>query len=162
MIETQLSEIEWKLAQEVARRRSNRGDQDDVTDMKRGPQSAKKTDLNGAVAELAAAKGLNRYPDIKAADGPKGVDLRYETHDVDVKGTEYLDGKLLVPLWKEYRESAKADIYLLVTIDYDTEPPTCQLVGWEWAEEVYDEDNVVNLGHGPCFGIDQTDLKEID
>jgi hypothetical protein len=158
-----LNESELKLAKRIANERYQNNRDEDVDNQKIGPQSDYVTDLNGMVSEIAVAKALNVFPDLKIETGAGGTDMRYKHLTLDIKGTEYDDGKLLAPTWKQHRPHA--DVFLLVTIDWPDEeydePPELKLRGWEEAEEFFQSKHVINLGYGPTFGIEQENLRPI-
>ncbi len=156
-----LNESELKLAKRIAEERYQNNRDEGVDNQKIGPQSDYVTDLNGMVAEIAVAKSLNVFPDLKIETGAGGTDMQYKHLNLDIKGTEYQDGKLLAPTWKQHRPHA--DVFLLVTIDWPNDEyegaPELQMRGWERAEEFFQTKHVINLGYGPTFGIEQEDLR---
>lgn len=159
-----LNDSELNLAKRIANERYQNNRDEDVENQKIGPQSDYVTDLNGMVAEIAVAKELNVFPDLKIETGAGGTDMRYKHLTLDIKGTEYDDGKLLAPTWKQHR--AHADVFLLVTIDWPSEEyeesPELKMRGWEEAEEFFQTKHVINLGYGPTFGIEQEDLRPME
>jgi len=158
-----LNDSEFALAKRIATERYENNRDEDIENQKIGPQSDYATDLNGMVAELAVAKELNVFPDLKIETGAGGTDMRYKYMTLDVKGTEYEDGKLLAPTWKQHKPHA--DVFVLVTIDWLGDKylasPELKIRGWEEAEEFFQSKHVINLGYGPTFGIEQEDLRPI-
>lgn len=155
-----LTESELTLADRIARERHNSNRDAGVTDQKIGPQSDYKTDHNGIIGELAVAKRLNVYPDFAIEPSSGGIDLEYEGSTIDVKATEYTDGKLLAPIWKQHKDYA--DVFVMVTIDWPTGEemtvPDVDIPGAVRADVLFQDDNVINLGHGPTFGMEQSEL----
>jgi len=158
-----LTESELTLADRIARERHNSNRDAGVTDQKIGPQSDYKTDQNGIIGELAVAKRLNVYPDFAIEPSSGGIDLEYEGSTIDVKATEYTDGKLLAPIWKQHKDYA--NVFALVTIDWPTGEkmtvPDVEIPGAVQADMLFQDDNVINLGHGPTFGMDQSELSSL-
>lgn len=160
-----LTESELTLADRIARERHNSNRDAGVTDQKIGPQSDYKTDQNGIIGELAVAKRLNVYPDFAIEPSSGGIDLEYEGITIDVKATEYTDGKLLAPIWKQHKNYA--NVFALVTIDWPEKSrteiaiPDVQISGAVPADVLFQDDNVINLGHGPTFGMDQSELSSL-
>jgi hypothetical protein len=159
-----LTYLELEIAERVANQRYESAREDGIEDRKKGPQSTYVTDLNGMIGEIALAKYLNVYPDLAIDTGAGGVDMRYKHLTIDVKTTEYLDGHLLAPTWKQHREHA--DVFVLLTLDWPTEdydePPVAEPKGWIRAENLFHGDNIINLGNGPCFGVEQEFLRNMD
>jgi hypothetical protein len=160
----QLTESELTLADRIARERHNSNRDAGVTDQKIGPQSDYKTDQNGIIGELAVAKRLNVYPDFAIEPSSGGIDLEYEGTTIDVKATEYTGGKLLAPIWKQHKDYA--DVFALVTIDWpnrdvDGTAPHVEIVGAVRADVLFQDENVINLGHGPTFGMEQSELSSL-
>lgn len=114
-------------------------------------------DLQGALAELAAAKALNLPWDGKWL--PVSVWDTWKIHGNDVgkleiRSTERFDGRLILhPTDKDFSP------YLLITSEAH---PTYHLVGWIYGIdgkiEKYWRDNVPR----PCYMVPQNDLKSID
>lgn len=156
-----ITESELKLADRIARERHQSNRDSGVSDQKIGPQSGYDTDYNGIIGELAVAKRLNIYPDLAIEPGSGGIDLRFGNVTLDTKATEYTRGKLLAPIWKQHKDHA--DVFVLVTIDWPDEGtvPDVDIAGWLQAEELLSDENVINLGHGPTFGVEQSELLPI-
>jgi len=158
-----LTESELTLADRIARERHNSNRDAGVTDQKIDPQSDYKTDQNGIIGELAVAKRLNVYPDFAIEPSSGGIDLEYEGITIDVKATEYTNGKLLAPIWKQHKDYA--NVFALVTIDWPTGEkmtvPDVEIPGAVPADVLFQDDNVINLGHGPTFGMDQSELSSL-
>jgi len=158
MIPTQkLNQSEVELARRVARERHKSNRDSGVEDQKIGPQSDFKTDFMGMVAELAATKYLNVYPDLLIEPSAGGVDFVVEgAGTVDVKATTYADGMLLAPLWKSERDHA--DIYLLSIVS----GRHVNFPGWAKSEDLFKKSNIKNLGYGDVYALSQSDLRHID
>ena len=158
-----LNDSEFALAQRIATDRYENNRDESVPNQKIGPQSDYATDLNGMVAEIAVAKELNVFPDLKIETKAGGTDMRYKHLTLDIKGTEYEDGKLLAPTWKQHKPHA--DVFVLVTIEWPDEEykekPELKIRGWEEAEEFFQTKHVINLGYGPTFGIEQENLRPL-
>lgn len=160
----QLSQTELAIADRIARERHKASRDADIPNQKIGPQSDYATDLNGMLAEIAVAKALNVYPDLTINAQAGGIDLTYMGTTIDVKGTEYTDGMLLAPTWKQHKKSA--EVFVLVTLDWPgdeyEETPDIVIPGWAKADRLLQSENIVNFGHGPGFGLDQDDLRDIE
>lgn len=155
MDEVVLNKIEIELARRTAKRRYMSNREGGVDDSKIGPQSNYQTDVQGMLAEIAAAKYLNVYPDLKIENTAGGVDLLVPgLGTIDVKATTYSSGHLLAPMWKQERDHA--DLYLLVYIDKDD--AHIYMVGWVYAETLFNQKNVKDFGHGETFAVSQEDL----
>jgi len=116
-----LNENEQRLARQLAKERSTKNRKAGNSNRKRGPQSDEATELDGVGGEIAFAKALNLYPDLK--DYPGKHDMIIAGKTVDVKTTRYPFGHLEVSTDKTPGE---VDIYALVT----GEMPDYYIVGW--------------------------------
>jgi hypothetical protein len=106
-------------------------------------------EILGVCGEMVFAKSFNIYLDLTFHNRSGGHDLVLKGHTVDVKTTHHAGGKLVVPLKKK---NSPSDIYALVTGDI----PTFTIRGYATAEEVFG--STIDLGHGPCYGLDQDQL----
>jgi hypothetical protein len=108
--------------------------------------------LEGTGGEFAFCKLKNIYPDM-TIDHPIPFDCYLNGHGfIDVKTTKKTNGMLLVGTWK-YR-SVPAYYALMVG-----EFPNYEFKGYFPGEEVFKPENLVNLGHGETYGIEQDRLK---
>jgi hypothetical protein len=149
-----LSEFEIKIARYLGRSRHRFARNKNIVDAKIGNQSNEETDIESAAAEIAFCKLYNLYPDLQIGEVP--------THDamlpcgatVDVKQTKYQNGMLLVTTKKIANPS---DIYVLLT---GKMPEFTDRGGFprEW---IFDNNRIVDLGHGPGYGIKQNDLWDV-
>jgi hypothetical protein len=149
-----LNEAEQAIAKYLAKRRYGNNRASGVDNNRIGPQSDAETDLNGVGAELAFCKAFNIYPDLS-------VDVRHGGHDcvspkghkIDVKTTKYRAGRLLAV---KSKTKPDADIYVLMIGRF----PTYFWVGWATADELIDDDNLMDLGYGPTYALSQSELRE--
>lgn len=146
-----LNEAEIRLAEYLARRRFQSNRSNGVNDRKIGPQSNRMVDLNGIGGELAFCKMMNVYPDLEISVRSGSADLSIFVYDVDVKTSEYASARLLAPL---HATADKADAYVLMV----GVMPTYQFKGWAWATDLILEERIVDLGHGPGYGLLQSEL----
>ena len=105
----------------------------------------------GVCGEMAFAKAYNVYLDLTFHNRSGGHDLIYKGRTIDVKTTPLEYGKLVVPLKKK---SSPSEFYVLVTGNL----PTFTIRGYASKDEVFG--SIIDLGHGPCFGLDQDQLKQ--
>jgi len=108
--------------------------------------------VNGFAAEMAVAKYLNVYPDLK--DKSDHEDLTYRGQTINVKSTKYPYGKLLVP---DY-QGRTADWYILVT----GEMPEFTIRGVVHADEVFRQENIGDLGKGKAYIMEQYQLMAME
>ena len=148
-----LTDLEQKLCSEGAAMRYNTARSSNVHNGKIGPQSNKETELLGLGGELSTAKWLNVYPDLTIYARKGGVDLLSQSgRRIDVKTTKYASGRLLAKVNTPYEE---IDIFVLVTADY----PTFLIRGWATKDELINPKNIINLGHGDGYGLNQNQLR---
>jgi len=110
-------------------------------------------DLLGVCGEMVFAKRFNVYMDLTFKPRSGGHDFTMNSgKTVDVKTTDRDQGRLIVPEWKA--KKGKSDIYVLVT----GQIPTFTIRGYATADEVFN--SVIDLGYGPCFGLQQDQLHD--
>ncbi len=150
MIFIELNEAEQKLAEYLGKARHKNARNRNIEDRQVGPQSAEETGSMGG--ELAGCKYMNVYPDLSIpAEGeldPADAVLR-TGQTVDVKTTPRTKGRLLAALWKEGEKSC--DLYLLMIEEF----PRYRVAGFATRDEIFRDETVVDLGHGPVHAIDQ-------
>jgi hypothetical protein len=112
-------------------------------------------DILGVCGEIAYGKRFNLYLDLTFNTRSGGHDfLSRQGKTVDIKTTPHGSGKLIVPMWKNEEEEKRSDIYVLVT----GKIPTFKIRGWATADAVFN--SIIDLGHGPCYGLDQNQLTQ--
>jgi hypothetical protein len=107
--------------------------------------------LEGTGGEFAFCKLKNIYPDM-TIDHPIPFDCFHNEHGfIDVKTTKKPNGMLLVGVWKS---RAIPSYYALMVGEF----PNYEFKGYFRGEEVFNDENLVDLGHGPTYGIEQNRL----
>lgn len=108
--------------------------------------------IEGTGGEFAFCKLHNIYPDM-TINHPIPFDCYIKGHGfVDVKTTKKLDGMLLVGVWKS---RAVPDYYALMVGEF----PTYEFKGFFPGNDLFNDGNLVDKGHGPTYGIPQGRLK---
>jgi hypothetical protein len=102
--------------------------------------------IEGTGGEFAFCKLQNIYPDM-TINHPIPFDCYIKGHGfIDVKSTKKTNGMLLVGIWKS---RSIPDYYALMVGEF----PTYEFKGFFPGEEVFNDENLVNLGHGETYGI---------
>lgn len=146
-----LTNSELKICEWIAKNRYQNNRADNIVDKKIGPQSCEITDLDGICGEFAFCKAFNLYPDMTINPRSGGYDLIVKGKRVDIKTTRYRTGKLLATKDKKIDD---ADIYVLVLSDY----PKYIILGWCRSEDLIKDNNLVDLGYGLTYAMDQSKL----
>lgn len=149
-----LTDWEFKVCEMLAAQRHHSNRQGGVNDAQIGPQDSAMTDLVGICGEFAFCKALNVYPDLTVSPRSGSYDARMGGMTVDVKTTVRESGRLLATLKKA---SHMCDVYVLAVgqdLNY-------RLAGWVFSDELIDEVNVMNLGHGLVYALDQSQLHPV-
>lgn len=154
-IEITLSDFEIKIAKRLGSMRHNNARTHGIVDAKVGDQSNEETDVESMAAEIAFCKIHNLYPDLQIAVIPDFDAVLPCGAKVDVKQTKYRNGRLLARLNKKEKP---ADIYVLMTGTI----PTFTERGGLAAEMLFQDDMIIDLGHGPGFGATQDKLWTVD
>ena len=147
-----LNETERKLAEYLAKKRQKDCEDRGVGNRRVGPQSDLQSHLDGIGGELAFCKLMNVYPDTDTDLWPDSDAVTKYGESVDVKTTRRVNGRLVMPLFKANKQS---DLYVLMVGTF----PEYQLVGIISAEEVFKPENIHDLGHGPCYVVEQEKLR---
>lgn len=150
-----LSDSELAVATMVAlaRRSSARGS--NVYDAQVGKQDPFEIDLDGMLAELAFAKQFNYYPELTVGPRSGGADFVTRIGEtVDVKATRHQNGRLLATMKKNLDP---CDIYVLAIILSNRQVDLC---GYMKREELFQQKNLINLGHGTGYGVTQDKLQK--
>jgi hypothetical protein len=149
-----LNECEQKIAKHLASKRYSNARNNGKPNAKMGNQSDKETDLEGIAGELVVCKAMNLYPDTEtnSTDLPKYDLITAKGTRVDVKTTKYSSGRMLATIKKKIED---CDVYILVVGQF----PSYRIAGWCWATELLKKDNLINLGHGEGYALNQHQLK---
>ena len=148
----ELDASEMAVVQMLAAMRHGMNRSQSVNNSKVGPQSDYQTDLDGLVAEFAFCKWKNVWPDLSISPRSGGADCVVDGRTVDVKATRRQDGRLLAVTSKNADE---AEIYVLAIVRDNS----VTFAGWAFANELLDPQNILNLGHGPTYALDQSRLR---
>jgi len=149
-----LNEAEQKLALYLAKARYDENRLKGNPDPKLSLTSNKEIELDGVAGELAVCRMFNVYPDTetKYDEYPKYDLLTHKGSKVDVKTTQYKNGRLLATLNKKVCD---VDIYVLVIGSF----PVYDVVGWAKSEELIADQNIMNLGRGDGYALSQDQLR---
>ena len=152
MAAIELSAAEMAVVQMLAsmRHAMNRGHA--VSNARVGPQSDYQTDLDGLIAEFAFCKWKNVWPDMSITPRSGGADCEINGKTIDVKATRRQDGRLLAVTSKN---PDQVEIYVLAIVKDNL----VTFAGWAYAKELLDEDNLIDLGHGPTYALEQGRLR---
>ena len=91
----------------------------------------------------------NLYPDFATIPGK--YDFLAHGMTVDVKTTRHKNGRLLVSSTKKISE---CDTYVLVVGSM----PRYEIIGWAYAPEIINKEHLGELGNGPVYMMDQSEL----
>jgi hypothetical protein len=126
-----------------------------VSNSRIGPQSDHITDLDGLIAEFAFCKWKNIYPDLTINPRSGGSDCVINKKRVDIKTTRYKQGRLLATISKKPTD---VDVYILSII----EDNKVTFVGWAMSDELLQQSNIVDLGHGKSYALAQSQLRQFN
>ena len=146
---------EIEIAKAIARARSANNRMAGVTCQMRSPAPPCEEEMNGFGAEIAYCKAFNLYPDFSVIPKKGGHDCVHCGKTVDVKATPHTNGRLLV---LPHKESHGVDMYALVT----GWMPHYTIVGYATRDEVFRNDNMMDMGHGESHAIEQEELHEFN
>ena len=110
-------------------------------------------DVDGVIAEYAFAKKFNVFPDIGLSPRSGSCDGVYKNYRYDIKSTRYKTGKLLSTM----KVNPDVDMYILAII----EDNTVTFAGWSLKDELIQESNIKDLGHGKGYCLSQNQLRPL-
>jgi len=120
------------------------------------PLNGTETDIMAVSAERLVADCLGRRVDkLEATLEGDDCDLWFRGYKVNVKWTPRSEGRLVASV----RDvgAHPCDIYVLVCGGTVEDPTSMKIRGWVWRSELVD--NVVDLGHGDCYALQQSELR---
>ena len=145
-----LNSNEQKIAVLIAEQRYKTNREKGIKNRKAGSQSTYQTEVEGVGGELAFGKAFNLYPDFSTTRGE--YDLKIADTTIDVKTTHYFTGRLIVPPTKKISD---CDVYVLVV----GEMPNYTIVGWLQSQHIINDEHRGNVGTGPVYLAEQTELQ---
>ena len=149
-----MSQTEAIIAQMLGMMRGMTHKSNGLVDKQMGMQDPLEIDRDGMLAEMAAAKHLNLWPDLSIRPNKSLSDLIGRKGDrIDVKSTRYKAGRLLIHRDKVVDD---VDIYILAIVDVNN----VDLVGYISSKDAIQEKNLADIGHGLTYVIPQTMLTK--
>lgn len=136
---------EWLRKQRQAARSGN-------VSVIQGPEAKEKYTDQGFMGEFAFCKALNVYPDMTVGE-IVAADCFAFGGTWDVKTTTYLNGYLAVYKGKRKRP---CDFYAQVIQGPNAE--WFKITGWVTGRELFQSHNLIDLGNGPCYAVEQANL----
>ena len=128
-----------------------------VKDAKIGPQSGFDADQDGFLGELAFCKMMNLCPDFGLNPRSGSADAVLSKDGVifriDVKTTRRINGRLCATL----KHNPDVDIYVLAIIDEENQE--ILFPGFAFTKDLCQEENIINLGHGKGYALQQNKLR---
>ena len=110
------------------------------------------TDEDGVIAEMAFCKHWNIFFNPEASPRKHSFDCVLKDKRIDIKSTRHKNGRLLATK----KVNPDSDIFVLGVIDGNE----VSFIGYATADHLYKLENVVNLGHGEGYGMEQKDLSQ--
>jgi len=152
-MKVELDVMELELCKYIGLSRSKIARQNNVVDKKIGNQNGIDSDIQGFKAEYAFAKKFNLFPDFGLSprsgsyDGKTAKGARY-----DIKSTNNKNGNLLATL----KENSDVDIYILAYVENNI----VEFVGWVNKDELINQNNIKDLGHGKGYFLSRNKLNK--
>jgi hypothetical protein len=147
-----LDNHEQEIVKTIAKERQRNNIERGSRDYKVCTEDDLKINIEGTGGEFAFCKLKNIYPDM-TVDHPIPFDCYINGHGyIDVKTTKYLNGDLIVGVWKS---RAIPSYYALMVGEF----PHYEFKGFFSGEEVFQPQYLSTKGKGPVYVIPQGILK---
>lgn len=147
-----LNETEQRLCQFLAKKRADFDASSGTNPTVYGGQDHSQMELNSLGGELAFCKAFNLYPDLDFEHFGTEDAITHQGFRVDVKTTEWKNGKLMV----KAIDRNHCDLYALMIGTF----PEYQVAGFSSSAELFNESNLdVSLPH-PAYTMEQKCLKK--
>ena len=150
-----LTESELEIIGHIALLRTKAARASHVRDMKKGPQSGTQIDFDGVMTEYAFCKLNNIFPDIVPGARSGTYDCFWNGLRIDIKSTRYKTGMLLGMM----KKNEDVDAYVLAII---RQADTIEFKGWAYQDDLYQEENITDLGRGKGYALEQSRLRKFD
>lgn len=158
-----LNDFELEIAEFIGKRRNSENRSKNVYDNRYKKNDSIEIDVIGTRTELAFGKLINSYPHELLELGVKSKKLGTDFGDymidnmsVDVKGTKYKTGRLLIPAKSSRPENI--DMFCLLTKE---EENSFYLRGFYPVDLIYEKTPIKNFGR-PSYTVEQKELLDYD
>lgn len=152
MIKIKLEPDEIAVCNLIGRNRALIARSSGVKDVKMGDQDGAEADVLGFMGEYAFAKHFNVFPDLGLVPRSGSADGILKGYKYDIKTTTYKNGRLLSTI----KDNDDVDMYVLAIV----EEPFVFVAGYALKDELRKESNLIDLGHGKGYGLNQEQLRE--
>ena len=152
MIKIKLEPDEIAVCNLIGRNRALIARSSGVKDVKMGNQDGAEADVLGFMGEYAFAKHFNVFPDLGLVPRSGSADGILKGYKYDIKTTTYKNGRLLSTI----KDNDDVDMYVLAIV----EEPFVFVAGYALKDELRKESNLIDLGHGKGYGLNQEQLRE--
>jgi hypothetical protein len=152
MIKIKLEPDEIAVCNLIGRNRALIARSSGVKDVKMGNQDGAEADVLGFMGEYAFAKHFNVFPDLGLVPRSGSADGILKGYKYDIKTTTYKNGRLLSTI----KDNDDVDMYVLAIV----EEPFVFVAGYAFKDELRKESNLIDLGHGKGYGLNQEQLRE--
>ena len=109
-------------------------------------------DTIGVAAEYAWAKHHNLFPDLTFNARRNGYDSLLHGWRIDLKATTNPNGRLIL---NPAQNNPDIDAYVLAIVTL----PDVHFIGYALTHELRNQKALNNLGHGPCYVLEQHQLR---
>jgi hypothetical protein len=151
-----LTEDELALAERVGRVRNEMMNKMNLSSTNRNLPDKENMEIMAVAAEIAVAKHLNLYFEYRLPLVPGSCDMKLnDGRGIDVKFTTYGNGKLIVPVSK--RNSCSVYVLAINT----NGSSMFNIAGWATAEELFNEENIVEMYGKKKYVMHQIQLSHI-
>ena len=147
-----LTAEELAICQHIGNMRSIIAKNAGVKDAKIGDKKGMQYDVIGMIAEYAFSKHFNTFPNFGLSPKSGTCDGLIKGYRYDIKATTYPNGKLLATL----KVNPDVDMYVLAIVSDNQ----VDIKGFALKEDLIQEANIKDLGHGKGYCLEQSKLRQ--
>ena len=150
-MEIEIQETEIAVLKILGNLRTLQNRSNNINDTQRDKRNKSDVELDGLIGEYAFCKINNIFMDIDVCVRSGSYDCMYKGYRLDIKTTRHTNGRLIA----YPKKNPDVDIYVLCIIDGNK----VSFPGYAKTEELFKEENIVNLGYGDTYAINQENLR---
>ena len=149
-----LNDVEQRLVTYISRQKQRHYEANNIQPILHTHRTADRYQhyIQAFGAEFAFCILHNVYPPTDIVEFNEWDVIVPNVGNVDIKSTELLDGRLIV---NKKKANTRANAFALMVGTF----PRYVFGGWMWVNDAIKKHHIKDLGHGPCYAIEQERLN---